>query len=127
MVSGSGRHVIAYNGEIYNHLELRELLGNQSTAVDWRGHSDTETLVECFDAWGLDKNAKILARALQKYGMFLGDNGGAMALQVQLLASTPAKNFQRWESLFPGLYKNIKRIPTDKFRVIYTGEPVIKK
>ncbi len=80
-----------------------------------------------FDDWGLDANGKVVARALQKYGMFLGDNGGAMAVQVQLLAATPEENYTLWESLFPGLYKNIKRIPTDQFRVIYTGEPIIKK
>lgn len=49
MTSASGRFVIAFNGEIYNHLALRqELLG-----VDWRGHSDTETLLAGFTAWGV--------------------------------------------------------------------------
>jgi hypothetical protein len=80
-----------------------------------------------FNAWGLNKEGKILARALQKYGMYLGDNGGAMALQVQLLASTPEEHYQIWEKLFPGFYKNIEKIPTNKFTVIYTGEPILKK
>jgi len=51
MFSASGRHVIVFNGEIYNHLELRERL----KGVAWRGHSDTETLVEAIDAWGIDE------------------------------------------------------------------------
>jgi hypothetical protein len=80
-----------------------------------------------FDAWGLNREGRTLARALQKYGMLLGDNGGAMALQVQLLAPTPEKHYQMWEKLFPGFYKNIERIPTDKLRVVYTGEPILKK
>jgi asparagine synthase (glutamine-hydrolysing) len=62
MVSPSGRYVIAYNGEIYNHLQIRdELAGHE---FGWRGHSDTETLLCAIEVWGLD-------RALEKsIGMF---------------------------------------------------------
>ena len=49
MASPSGRFIIVYNGEIYNHLELREQLGG----VAWRGHSDTETLLGAIDVWGV--------------------------------------------------------------------------
>ncbi|QNI52881.1 asparagine synthase (glutamine-hydrolyzing) [Synechococcus sp. BIOS-E4-1] len=49
MHSACGRYVMAFNGEIYNHLELRELLGNSL----WRGHSDTETVLEAFSSWGI--------------------------------------------------------------------------
>lgn len=49
------RFVIAFNGEIYNHLELRRQLEEQSIAPAWRGHSDTETLLACFVAWGVEK------------------------------------------------------------------------
>jgi len=51
MLSSSGRYVIAFNGEIYNHLELRP--GLAKTGADWRGRSDTETLVEGFEALGI--------------------------------------------------------------------------
>lgn len=53
MVSASGRWVIAFNGEVYNHLRLREELEGGVGAPDWRGHSDTETLLAGFDAWGV--------------------------------------------------------------------------
>lgn len=53
MPSASGRYVIAFNGEIYNHLLLREALADGAQATAWRGHSDTETLLAGFDAWGI--------------------------------------------------------------------------
>lgn len=55
MVSASGRWVIAYNGEVYNHLDLRRRLEIEQTAPCWRGHSDTETILACIDAWGIER------------------------------------------------------------------------
>ncbi len=52
MVSAAGRFVIAFNGEVYNHLELRRELELAQAAPQWKGHSDTETLLACFEAWG---------------------------------------------------------------------------
>jgi asparagine synthase (glutamine-hydrolysing) len=50
MHSDGGRYVMAFNGEIYNHLELRaELEG-----IKWRGNSDTETLLAGFEGWGVE-------------------------------------------------------------------------
>lgn len=53
MFSVSRRYVIAFNGEIYNHMSLREQLGATGKSPIWRGHSDTETLLAGFDAWGI--------------------------------------------------------------------------
>ena len=53
MCSTSGRYVIAFNGEIYNHLMLRKMLTANGEAPTWRGHSDTETLLAGFDTWGI--------------------------------------------------------------------------
>lgn len=53
MPSASGRYVIVFNGEIYNHLSLRKELESKGRAPSWRGHSDTETLLAAFDAWGI--------------------------------------------------------------------------
>lgn len=50
MHSACGRYCISFNGEIYNHLELREQLPH----VAWRGTSDTETLLELFAAKGME-------------------------------------------------------------------------
>lgn len=64
MQSGSGRMVLAYNGELYNSADLRRELEDTRAAPNWRGHSDTETLVEAIEHWGV-------ARALERLnGMF---------------------------------------------------------
>ncbi len=59
MACSTGRYVIAFNGEIYNHLELRRELDRDgawqlaTNGILWRGHSDTETLLTAFVAWGV--------------------------------------------------------------------------
>jgi asparagine synthase (glutamine-hydrolysing) len=54
MVSGSGRFVITYNGELYNFKELRrELEQSGKDRVTFRGQSDTEVMLSCFDRWGV--------------------------------------------------------------------------
>jgi len=69
MVSPSGRYVIVFNGEIYNHLELRAELA-QTTAVAWRGHSDTETLLAAFETWGITRT---LERSVGMFALVLWD------------------------------------------------------
>lgn len=54
MASACGRYIVVLNGEIYNHLELREALEAEGRSPAWRGHSDTETLLACFAAWGVE-------------------------------------------------------------------------
>ena len=58
MLSASSRFVLAYNGEVYNHLDLRRELEAAGAAPTWRGHSDTETLLACIEAWGVEATLK---------------------------------------------------------------------
>jgi asparagine synthase (glutamine-hydrolysing) len=57
MVSFSQRYVVAFNGEIYNHQDLRASLdkfrAEGGADFIWRGHSDTETLLAGFEVWGI--------------------------------------------------------------------------
>lgn len=64
MSSPCGRFVVVFNGEIYNHLEIRRALEADGAVADWRGHSDTETLCTAISRWGLFST---LRRA---FGMF---------------------------------------------------------
>lgn len=50
MSSHDGRHVVTYNGEIYNHLELRAEL--EALGEIFYSHSDTEVLLVAYKVWG---------------------------------------------------------------------------
>ena len=65
MQSESGRYVIAFNGEIYNHAEIRLRLDRErGGAIRWKGSSDTESLLAAIERFGV-------AAALQEgVGMF---------------------------------------------------------
>jgi asparagine synthase (glutamine-hydrolysing) len=64
MWSRSGRHCISYNGEVYNAPEIRGDLQRQGHRIEWRGHSDTEVVLEAIEVLGLE-------RALEQFcGMF---------------------------------------------------------
>lgn len=54
MLSPCGRYVLVYNGEIYNHLDLRKDLETEGGHFAWRGHSDTETLLAALRHWGIE-------------------------------------------------------------------------
>ncbi len=103
MISASGRFVITYNGEVYSAAELRselEALGHR-----FRGHSDTEVIVEAVDEWGVpatlkrligmfafaiwDRKERRLTLARDRLGikpLYLGRQNGRIAFASELKA-----------------------------------------
>ena len=106
MLSADNRWAISYNGEIYNHAALRaELDSATGRAISWRGHSDTETLIECIASWGLeatlkksvgmfalalwDRKERVLHLARDRFGekpLYYGWSGGDFVFASELKA-----------------------------------------
>lgn len=55
MKSSSGRFIITFNGEIYNHLEIRRELETINSKIKWKSGTDTESLLEAVEVFGIDK------------------------------------------------------------------------
>lgn len=71
MHSSSHRFVIVFNGEIYNHLDLREEINLISKSSVWNSHSDTETILASLEIWGVKKT---LEKLLGMFAMAIWDN-----------------------------------------------------
>jgi len=106
MISLSGRYVIVFNGEIYNHLELRRELKN----VEWRGHSDTETLLAGFEAWGIEG---ALQRAVGMFAIALWDKKDkVLTLARDRIGEKPLYyGFQKDTFIFGSELKALKEHP----------------
>lgn len=70
MLAPGGRYVLVFNGEIYNHLSIRSELEQAGVAPAWLGHSDTETLLTGFLAWGVETT---LTRCIGMFSIALWD------------------------------------------------------
>lgn len=112
MISSSNRYVIVFNGEIYNHLELRREFPNHA----WRGRSDTETLLELLERWGVEKALNRLtgmfAFALfdrkQRELILVRDRFGEKPIYYGLLADT---------FVFASELKALRALPSKNFVV----------
>lgn len=87
MPSACGRYVLAYNGEIYNHLALRRELEGRHPDLTWRGHSDTETLQLAIAEWGLEQ---ALRKAAGMFALALWDRrDGVLSLARDRMGEKP--------------------------------------
>jgi asparagine synthase (glutamine-hydrolysing) len=107
MVSSNGRWVVVFNGEIYNHQQIRLRLESQAVGTIWRGNSDTETLLLAIQEWGIettlqslngmfafavwDRSDKKLILARDRFGekpLYYGESNSAFLFGSELKALT---------------------------------------
>jgi len=147
MLSADGRFVLSYNGEIYNHAALRKTLEAKGQAPDrgWRGHSDTETLLQAIACWGLkaaversvgmfafslwDRKERILSLVRDRFGekpLYYGWAGKDFVFGSELKALRVHPDFDNAvdrEAL--GMYAARAYVPAPKsiYRRIFKLEP----
>jgi asparagine synthase (glutamine-hydrolysing) len=135
MPSSDGRYVIAFNGEIYNHAELRAEL----TGYPWRGHSDTEVMLAAIGRWGLeqsltrfvgmfafalwDREKRVLVLARDRMGekpLYYGMQGASLVFGSELKALRAHPN---WDATIDrdalGRYLELGYVPSPQS--IYLG------
>lgn len=142
MHSVDERWVIAFNGEIYNHMDLRTQVGS---AIPWKGHSDTETLIACIAAWGLertleacvgmfafalwDRRDRVLHLARDRFGekpLYYGWAGGDFLFASELKAMRAHPRFANpidRGALADFAARNYVPAPRSIYRDIYKLEP----
>ncbi len=144
MLSASRRFVIAFNGEIYNHTDLRATLDAEHR-VAWRGSSDTETLLAAIEHWGVkaalersvgmfafalwDMRTRTLTLARDRMGekpLYYGRSRGAFLFASELKAFHAFPGFEA--ALDPdalGLYFTFSYVPAPRsiFKHVYKLMP----
>jgi asparagine synthase (glutamine-hydrolysing) len=145
MISSDGRFILVFNGEIYNHLEIRSKLFKQGIKYPFQGHSDTETLLAILINWDLekclfelngmfafsfwDRREKVLICARDRFGekpLYYGFCGNRFIFGSELKALTSHPLFKKeidQESL--ELYLRYSYIPSPKtiFKNIHKLKP----
>ena len=133
MICQSGNKIISFNGEIYNNLELRKKI-EQVKNIKWRSTSDTETLIECLDIFGLEKTLNnirgmfsIILYDIQNNKIYLArDRFGEKPLYYgkiknSIVFGSELKVFQN----FPEFNNSINKVALDKlFRNLFIPSPL---
>ena len=112
MVSASGRYTLVFNGEIYNHLDLRKKLEVSDLSIPmWQGRSDTETVLACLEAWGVDE---AIPRLIGMFAMAIWDRRlGEVALIRDRMGEKPLYyGVQGTELIFGSELKALKAHPS---------------
>ncbi len=132
MHSPCGRFTLVYNGEIYNHQDLRAKLKKENGHFNWRGHSDSETLLASLRHWGIegalqrlngmfafalwDNAEKTLFLARDRMGekpLYYGHNGNAFLFGSELKS---LKAHPKWQGVINRdaltLYMRYNYVPT---------------
>jgi asparagine synthase (glutamine-hydrolysing) len=145
MASPSGRYVIVFNGEIYNHLDLRRDLEAAGAAPLWRGHSDTETLLALIERYGVvgalerangmfafglwDRTERSLTLARDRIGekpLYWGWAGRALVFASELKAVRAVPGFEpEMDARAASLFLRFSYVPApwSIYRGVYKLEP----
>lgn len=113
MLSVNKQFVVTYNGEIYNHKDIRVQLAQAGWSSPWRGHSDTETLLAALQFWGVsatlekfngmfsfalwDRQRRVLSLARDRIGekpLYYGISGGSLLFGSELKALSAHPHWQ---------------------------------
>ena len=115
MESVSGRFMLVFNGEIYNHQALKIQLNNVA-AIDWCGHSDTEILLAGFEAWGIEGTLK---KASGMFAIAVWDGlTNTLTLARDRIGEKPL--YYGWQGgafLFGSELKSLKKHPSFKSEI----------
>lgn len=111
MMSSDHRYVLSYNGEVYNHAELRAEL--EAAGYGFRSRSDSEVVLNSLAAWGVqalsrlngmfalalwDRRERNLLLARDRYGikpLYYGQQSGQFAFASEQKAITAQPGFRR--------------------------------
>ena len=86
MTSSSGRFVLTYNGEIYNHLEIRKEIEKIDSNIKWKSRTDTETLLEALEVWGIEKTLK---KIVSMFAFAIWDKNRTLTLARDRMGEKP--------------------------------------
>lgn len=131
MQSKTSRYVICFNGEIYNHQSIRNEINQLNIGYQWRGTSDTETILAAIEAYGFDaalkkcigmfaislydKKENILLLARDRFGekpLYFGGNSKNFIFGSDLASFKKHPNFNNKISLRAlKLYMNYSYVP----------------
>mgnify|MGYP000332433179 CR=1 FL=1 len=116
MESISNRYVIVFNGEIYNHSDIRQALELKNYNHNWNGHSDTETLLAGFEVFGIEETIK---RAVGMFAFAVWDNNeNTLVLGRDRIGEKPL--YYGWQGdtfLFGSELKALKQHPAFKTEI----------
>ena len=141
MLSASGRYVMVYNGEVYNAEDLR----GELDGIAWRGHSDSEVIVEGCARWGLkatvekligmfaialwDREERTLTLVRDRFGikpLYWGEIGGKLLFGSELKALMALGGWSREiDRNAPAAYLRFNYVPAPHsiFKDVYKLPP----
>jgi asparagine synthase (glutamine-hydrolysing) len=142
MTSTDGRHVLVFNGEIYNHPDLRVELGTRGHV--FRTRSDTETVLAAFVEWGdaawqrlegmfavavWDKRERRLTLARDPLGikpLFVSEQNGGISFgsEIKAIRALPLHRFDIDERAVHDFFSfgHVRR-PRSIYRQVCSVEP----